>query len=266
MHKSPTDAFPPSRSGRTRVWLWMSLLSLDAPLVALVWQDFLALCYPSVLQASGRCVLGLTVWAIYLVDRLIDVRHPAAERESTRHRFYRENRRLAKILLGAVLSADLFVALRWLRPAVFSNGLPVAAAVACYLTVFSLWRRRGAKWKQPCAAALFATGVFIIAWTGTADPWRVLAWPAAAFCALCFGNMLLVERWEQGRPAAVGWVGMTLLACGCALLGGSRWYAAVALSAAGLAVLHFLGRKLSGDARGVLADAVLFTPLLFLWR
>ena len=44
---------------------------------------------------------------------------------------------------------------------------------------------------------------------------------------------------------------------------GSRWYAAVGLSAAGLAVLDVLSARLARDVRHVLADAVLLTPLLF---
>jgi hypothetical protein len=60
--------------GAQPVWLWMNLLSLDAPLVALVWQDLLARCYGTLLLPAGRTVLGLTVWAIYIADRLMDVR------------------------------------------------------------------------------------------------------------------------------------------------------------------------------------------------
>ena len=73
-------------NARPPVWLWFNLLGLDAPVVALVWQDFLARCYPTILRPPGRAVLGLTVWAIYLADRLLDTRHPAVW-ESVRHVF-----------------------------------------------------------------------------------------------------------------------------------------------------------------------------------
>ncbi len=72
-------------------------------------------------------VLGLTVWAIYIADYLIDVRGSVAEDEPARHRFYRQHRGPAMALLTSVVFADLFVALRWLRPAVFSNGLLIGA-------------------------------------------------------------------------------------------------------------------------------------------
>lgn len=57
--------------------MWPNLLSLDAPAVALVWQDFLARTFGIPLRMPARLVLGLTVWAIYLGDRLLDVRGPA---------------------------------------------------------------------------------------------------------------------------------------------------------------------------------------------
>lgn len=252
------------RSPNTPFWLWMNLLSLDAPLVALVWQDFLARCYPSLLRPAGRCVLSLTVWVIYIADRLIDVRGPAAENESARHRFYRRNRGPAKVLLTCVVFADLFIALLRLRPVVFSSGLLIGAGVVCYFAVFLFWRPTGViRWKRPCAALFFTAGIFLVAWTGTVNPWRILGPPALAIWALCLGNMMLIQCWEEDRSASRGWMWMVLLASSCALSGHSRWYAAVAASALGLAAVDLYRGRLSQDARPVLADMVLFTPILF---
>ena len=236
------------------------MLSLDAPIVAVVWQDFVARCYPSPLLPQGRWVLGLTVWAIYLADRLVDVRHPASAAESTRHGFYRRYNTAARLLLGAVVLTDVLVSLLWLRPAVFSNGVLLGTAVLCYLAVFAGWRFGGVAWKQPSAALLFTVGVFLIAWTVTANPWRDLTFPAAAFAALCLGNLRLVE----GESA--GWIPMLLLAAGCligAAFSGSNWLYAIAMSAVGLSAVDLFSDRLSRDARGVLADAVLLAPLLF---
>lgn len=244
-------------------WLWMNLLSLDAPLVALIWQDFLARCYAPVLRPPARWVLGLTVWAIYLADRLMDIRYAAAENETARHQFYRQNRRPGGVLLAMVLSADLITAVLWVRPAVFSNGLFLGGGVICYLAFFALWRTGGRRWKQPSAAILFTAGVFLVAWTTTPEPRQVLGWPWAAFWALCFGNLTLIEKWEERRWSGRGWIWMSLLALLCLWLGDPRWHAAVAASALGLAALDCWSRKLSEDARRVLADAVLLTPLFF---
>jgi hypothetical protein len=254
----PTRVRPP-------IWLWFNVLSLDAPLIALVWQDFLARCYPTALHWPGRAVLGLTVWAIYLADRLLDVRHPASPLESLRHRFYRRNRIFAQTLFALVVSIDLAVTRIWLRPSLFTAGLLLAGAVALYLGAFPLTAWGTTAWKKPIAALLFTAGTFLIAWSGTGHPVQELAWPALAFCALCLANLLMIERWSQGS-ASVGprvWIWLVLLLIPVIASRHSNWFEAIVFSAAGLCALARWGRRMPGDARCVLADAVLLTPLLF---
>ena len=250
------------------VWLWLSLLSLDAPLIALVWQDFLSRCYPTVLHATGRGVLGLTVWAIYLADRLLDIRQPASAFESVRHKFCRRHRRFVHALLAVIVCVDGLAACLWLRPAVVDNGLWVTVGVVAYLGAFPLTGWGAARWKKPLAALLFTAGTFLIAWTGAGHPARQFVWPAAAFCALCLGNLLTIERWNCGtapraRVMPDGWIWLIFL--GACLLGirSSTWFGAIMASGAGLFALARWGRRISGDARCILADAVLLTPLLF---
>ncbi len=256
------------KSARPPIWLWFNLLSLDAPLIALVWQDFLARCYPTVLHITGRGVLGLTVWAIYLADRLLDVRYPASAAEPMRHQFYRKHRVFAQTLFAIIVSIDILVTCLWLRPAVLDNGLWLTAGVITYLGLFPLTRRGVTAWKKPIAALLFTAGTFLIAWTGAGQPVRQLGWPAAAFCALCLGNLLMIEHWSreaagQNRSFSHAWAWLILLGLCLASARSSSWFTAIIFSAAGLWALACWGRKISGDARCVLADALLLTPLLF---
>ncbi len=74
----------------------------------------------------------------------------------------------------------------------------------------------------------------------------------------------MLNAWgEQGRFTARGWIWMVLLASLSALPGHARWYAAVAAAALGLAAVDLCGGILPRDARTLLADMALFTPLLF---
>jgi hypothetical protein len=253
---------------RPPVWLWLNLLSLDAPLIALVWQDFLSRCYPASLRPTGRCALGLTVWAIYLADRLLDVRHAASISESIRHRFYRQHRTFVQWLLAAVACVDILATCLWLRPAVVDNGLVLTAGVVVYLAAFPFAGWDAAAWKKPMAAILFTAGTFLIAWTGAGQSARQLVWPAAAFGALCLGNLLTIERWSCGRALhtrsmAHRWVWPLFLGICLICVRNSNWFGAIIASAAGLCALARWGRRISGEARCVLADAVLLTPLLF---
>src|ERR1700732_3396400 len=132
-------------------WLWPNLLSLDAPLVAVVWQALIARSFGIQLRPAASVILFLTVWAIYLADRLLDTRKPPAAAESLRHQFYRRYRTPALTLLAAVLIADVILTLIWLRPAVFHNGLYAFGGVSLY---FAMVHWTGLKLPKELAVSL----------------------------------------------------------------------------------------------------------------
>jgi hypothetical protein len=249
------------RSG-TPIWLWFNILSLDAPLIALVWQDFLARCYPAALSLSDRVVLGLTVWAIYLTDRLLDVRHPESAGDTARHAFHRRHRTLLRTILAGIIAADMFLAYRGFSPAILVSGVVLAGVVAAYLAVFAYSRRGVSALKKPLAAMLFTSGVFLIAWAAMPRPGR-LGWAAIAFFALCFGNLLMIERWERGHSGLAVWIPLLLAGVPIVWIPASVWFAAILVSAAALAALARWGHRMPIRVRCVLADAALLSPLLF---
>ncbi len=247
---------------RTPIWLWPHLLSLDAPIVAVVWQDFVARCYPSILYPAGRWVLGLTVWAIYLGDRLLDVRSAeGADNESPSHAFYRRNGRLLGIVLMAALLADLIVTIAWLRPAVRWNGLALGCAVTAYLVFFGYWRYGAMPWKRVTAASLFSAGVFLVGVTENAH-WTGLVGSYTGLAALCLCNLMVIVRLEsrQSRRSLLLW--MAALAVTCVLPGNRLWNMAVAGSVVGLLLIDVRNWRAAPGAGRVIADVVLLSPLL----
>lgn len=245
---------------RWPVWLWLNLLSLDAPLVAILWQDHLSRSLPCLIRPPARIVLALTVWAVYLADRLIDVRGPAPNNESARHSFYRSHRRGISLLFLLVIAADGLTAAFWLRPQVFSLGLWLAAGVATYLLLYPLARRHG--WhKRVFAGVLFSAGIFLA--PATLLPLETLLLPAALFAALCTANLFLIQALHRGRIPPWKWLLLASLAILPLLTAASAFQHAIAASAAALCVLAFFGLKLETEKRRVLADAALLSPLLF---
>ncbi len=259
------------------LWLWPNLLSLDAPLVAVLWQGFLAYRFSLPLSLAGRLVLGLTVWAIYLLDRLLDARRPAWPEEPLRHRYYRRHSKLMRTLLAIVAAADACIAMVWLRPAILREGLFPLAGVLVYLAVFHISSQRLKIPKEIAASILFTAGTFLTAWTTIPCP--SLAWPAVAFFMLCLANMIAIEAWEwrelpkqltPGPHPCTRWLARTYLfwvplaVMVCAVAGHNEWYDCIALSAAACALLFWFGRRLSLEARRALVDGVLLSPLLFL--
>ncbi|HWE49847.1 MAG TPA: hypothetical protein VG273_08665 [Bryobacteraceae bacterium] len=240
------------------VWLWPNLLALDAPLVALVWQDYLARHFALSLHPAGRAVLALTVWAIYLADHLIDVQQAPAQAERERHAFCRRHIREMRAALALILGVDFLVACSWVKPLVFEYGILVSAGVVLYFAAFPLRGSGSAARKKPVAAVLFTAGIFLVPWVGTSHPAATLAASAAAFFALCLANLLMVESWEQSRELNSAWLAMSMLAI-CSLW----WFWPACVSAAALAALSLGGTKLSTQSRCMLADLVLLSPLLF---
>jgi len=232
----------------------------------MVWQGFLASCFHLPLRLPGRAALGLTVWAIYIADRLLDVRRPPAESEPARHRFYRTNGQAACWLLAGILAIDVFVTVLWLRPAVYRKGLVPLAAVLIYFGAVHTRVAIPRVLKASAVALLFTSGTFVVAWADLSR-WSVtLLAPALAFFVLCLANLVAIALWESrelGRPFPF-WVGALALAC--VVLGGQTWYWAIALSALAILFVFQRSTRLSIDARHVLVDAVLLSPLLFLVR
>ncbi len=266
------------------LWLWPNLLSLDAPVVAVLWQGFLAHRFSLPLRPSGRLALGLTVWAIYLLDRLMDARKPPpvnktsgeGAREPARHRYCRRHSKLMGALLAAALAADALIAIFWLRPAILRQGLILLAGVLIYLATFHIAGQSVRIPKEIAAAILFTAGTFLTAWT--AIPCPGLAWAAAAFFLLCLANMIAIEAWEWRELASqpltlhpltfwlartyLFWVPAAVVVC---ILGGrDEWYTSIGVSAGACAVLFWSGSRLSLEARRALVDGVLLSPLLFL--
>ena len=259
---------------RIALWQWPNVLGLDAPIVAMLWQDLLARLFSLPLRPAGRAALGLTVWAIYLADRILDARRPSGPHPPVRHRFALRHLAPMKFFLIVVLLSDLLVTLLWLRHSVLLNGLIPLAGVVTYLLVVHAAQASVAK--EPVVAILFTIGTFLIAWTNAAPGADALLWPAFSFFALCLANLVAIEQWEsqelrspQSPPHALTQllikalpVWLALLASTCWLLGQSPWYRAVAIGAVGIAAILLAQRRLSLELRRTLIDLALCAPIL----
>ncbi len=125
------------------MWLLPNLLSLDAPIIAIIWQSLLANYASLPLRLTGRIVLGLTVWSIYIADRLLDVRQPAGLNESPRHRFYRAHRRLAAVFLVVISCINAVLVVFNLRHLYFGRACSDFLRLRCTCGYYMGARKRG---------------------------------------------------------------------------------------------------------------------------
>lgn len=113
----------------------INVLSIDAVIVAVIWQSFLSLVIvdrnP---KAASIAILALTVWLVYVADRLLDAKHLRSDRRQTlRHAFHSRYARTFYCFLAIALAADLWIALSFLTGIQIRLGLVAAALVFVYL-------------------------------------------------------------------------------------------------------------------------------------
>ena len=264
-------------------WLWPNLLSLDAPVVALVWQAAFARILAVELGWTQRGLLAVCVWLAYCGDRLLDARRlPAGPVDSARHAFARDHARPLAAAWCVGLALAVVMALQMSAREMLA-GTGLLAAVAGYFVLHHarMFRAEAGQWKEPMAGAVFAGGtLFFVALNGQLTAPFILV--AMAWAGLCVMNCLTIAGWDRQQDAAMEqpsmarrWMGMeralswmalglAALALGVAALE-ARWLVlSLAVTASALALLELARRPelFSAKARRVGADVILLTPLL----
>jgi len=272
-------------------WGWLHLLSLDAPLVAVLWQLLFAKALRVHLAPVVTLILALVIWLIYVADRILDsYRTRKDASEALRHRFYRSHRIAFLPAFFTVLLATAWMSYADLGFRMWRDGLMLAAVVGGYFALVHLMGSRGDKWfpKEIAVAILFGIGTFMPVCVKIQQLHLRFLLPFLLFLLVLWMNTLLIEysEWvklrarDTGRPhESTILVGQHLAAFGfavgvlalCAMAG--RWFPlarpillAEGLSALALGVLGWQWRRISSYAVRVAADAVLLTPLLLLFR
>jgi len=250
----------------SRPWLWPNLLSLDARIVALLWQLLFVRCFHGSLGLLPAALLAVAVWLIYVADRTLDAWRGLSDQP--RHDFYRRHWRAVLPIWIAALGTGAWLAWIRLPGRLFVEGVAVTSATGLYLAAVhlapGLLRRAGSK--ESAVAVLFGLGASLAAWPGVQTSSDVLA--IVLFSGLCWMNCAAIEDWEHGhalRPSVIAAAGLVALAAAC-LLQNHRPIlgAAETAGALGLVLLDRSRGRYSAAALRVLADVVMLTPIVFL--
>lgn len=266
-------------------WLWPNLLSLDAPLVALAWQEIFARALPVELDWKQRGLLAVCVWLAYCGDRLLDARRlPEGPVESARHAFAREYSRTLIVAWGMGLVLAVVLALQIpLRELLV--GLVLLVVVVGYFALHHLQSTRvsAGRWKELMVGVGFAVGTlfFVVMDRQLTVPFLLAA---VAWAGLCVMNCLMIAGWDRERDAVMAqhswaqrWSGMerslpmmavflSSLVLAASLVEGRLLPIAVAIMVSLVALLELARRpgRFLPETCHVLADAVLLTPILTL--
>lgn len=279
----------PPRLSTPRWWQWPTILSLDAPLVALAWQGAFAGVARVALHWPHYAVLGVSVWLAYAADRWLEAwRLPPEAIVTPRHRFYADHRRPVAVVWLALLAGDVAVAFICLSlRELLAGGLLLLPVLAYVLSHQSLHRDRLAHVPKEVLTALLIAGgasVFVLAAGRGSGP---LYASVGLFAALCFVNVALIGFWEREVDAVHGQSSLARqTAAGSAVFHLLPWALTavaafvaipvlripdavahcVAASAVLLALIDRFEPRLGWPLARVLADAALLTPLLPLAR
>ncbi len=209
-------------------WLWPNLLSLDAPLVALGWAWMFTKAWGVVsvpYQLWG--ILGVAVWAIYALDRILDARRGELGRNlARRHDFHRSYEKFFLPVIGLGSLWCFYAVLFTTAQTVLYYGFFVMMCVAVY---FYLSARRVRAGDSGIAKNLVAGITFAYGASAGVHAYApvlpfgdmVFSSEVLLFAALCVVNMTAIDFWylegeEDGDASAVLNLG-TLLIAGVAM-------------------------------------------------
>ena len=276
----------PRTARRAVPTIWLNLVCLDAPLVAIAWLWLFARTFHVPLQIGNGVALFLTAWLIYLGDRFADaVSLPANLPRSSRQDFCLRHREIWISIVALVAGFDAYVIWKTAALQTFLVGSVVGLLALVYLVVNHplgfIWRSLPAK--------EFAIGILFAAGTGVALLPSIPGTPTFAvavllFAALCFLNCTSIAGWERELDRAQRKVSIATRHPGgvqssgkkCGVLAVAAFAFAIlfpsaavifgCISASGLLLLWLnrLPNTTPVDQRTALADLVLLTPVLVL--
>lgn len=193
---------------RKPFWLWPNLLSLDAPLVAVAWLMVFRKMWRLVYHPWEAYVgLGLVVWVIYVVDRLIDasLRKSDPARCEPRHLFHWRHRK--KFATGAAIASVIAVVLlfRYIPASIFG---PLVVAGILVGGFFGMSLLTGGETKEVphlkniLAGLCFAYGTALTAfiYQGAAGFFdAMVSREVLSFGILCVLNISAIDLWEHAN-------------------------------------------------------------------
>jgi hypothetical protein len=259
---------------------------MDAPVVAVLWQELLARNLQVHLNGLEILVLALSVWFLYLADHVLDALRPVRGRiEPLRKAFVRRHFRCALAFSLLLVAVVLTLAFRALGIPTLEAGILLGFPVALYFAAVhllpsylrSFWPR------EVSVSCLFAAGTFMAIWVGSsvAGP-GVIAAPLL-FAVLCWGNCCVVESWEWrkiGSPPEVmpsltaRWIGnhLSLFAVVCfgstvilemCSLVSTGFAASAMLTSIAFYLLDLTRARIRLDALSAAMDCAMCTPALY---
>jgi hypothetical protein len=261
-----------------RPLLWWHLLSLDAPTLAVLWCALFSAAARVHLPSELLVLLAIGVWAIYVLDRILDGFDPApGEQLKERHYFYARHRmRFVPLLAaaGTIGAVMLFKNRSVLLPATRHDFLALAALLVIYYLLIHAFRRQ-ARWvpKEFAVGVFFSSAIAVPTWVRLAPQQRSdMILPVLALGVLCWFNCIAITRWEASGDAPPQTRSFWPLSVGCLAISLAGMaghlspiiFLAIITSTVALLWLEWNRTRFTALSLRIAADCALLTPLFVL--
>ena len=244
-------------------WLFFNVLALDAPIVAIVWQHFLAENLKINISITETATLFFTVWFIYLLDHFLDAKKEFYTTQ--RHLFVARNQKIIIVMITFTFTTSICLCF-FLSESLILGGIILAAFIFIYLLLVHA-RITNIKLKTNFKELLVGIGFGV----GVALPIiisniEIKTWvsPVLLFCLLCWLNCRLIDIWESNQSSLsrrevilILFIFYLMLICPRSIL-----FAATSTLACLILINKYAGSKKPEISR-VLADVSLLSPLIF---
>jgi hypothetical protein len=196
---------------RKPLWLYPNLLSLDAPLVAVVWLHIFAKTWRLGYHPwEAYVTLALVVWAIYVGDRLLDVSllGGSGGKLEARHRFHDRHRKALGIGVVVALVVAVGLLVTKMPMTIYRHLLLGGVLVAGFFGLSMLSTQDGDEvpyTKNILAGVTFAFGT---AMTAHLYRWEygiyemLVSREFICFAVLCVLNISAIDLWEHAARSS----------------------------------------------------------------
>lgn len=265
--------------------MYPNVLSLDAPVVAVAWLYVFAKVWNvNYVEPLLPWVLGLFVWLVYAVDRLLDSSYGKAHYFPLRHQFLLQHKKYFIIGIGVVSVLTVVLALVHLQSSILQTALlPLAATVGYFILSTSPSASSKVSYSKNLLvgyAFSFGIGSGLIGLVGLAYPLNFLKLfspEMLAFGLLCVISLTAIDLWVKGSDELGTeedeWA-LTLplftLAAFCFLFMqfiehnlSDPFYSSILVASGLMYVINRTRHRFSSDALRVAVDVVLLLAALF---
>tara|TARA_B100001057_G_scaffold276605_1_gene276887 strand:- start:996 stop:1784 length:789 start_codon:yes stop_codon:yes gene_type:complete len=250
---------------------WLTCLSLDAPLVAIVWQNAVSTNYGFQIDWYHRVLVFLSVWLGYSADRWFDAwRHE--ENVSQRHRFFSNYRWPLLFIWAAVLVGAFALALYTLNATELAFGitLSLSSIAITFIVQFFNLRRYRSLTKSLLTATLVTASVLLFALPdGTNERTSTLFLLLAIFTLNCSFihswdrpiDSLQEKRFFDSTRNGSLKISFVLASIAMVVSYDNPLFIYTLTSTFLLTAIHFFENRIHLETRRTLADLCLLTPL-----